>query len=271
MCQAILKRIMFTVVATAAMTSTVYGQPSATTHPKASAPILMNECEGNTCGSWKFLGLQGNGRWPNGDVANLVYNIEGDTIIIRRADLEGPHAGLTSVYKGTRDDDGISGKFISSWPGHWDRKSGNWYAMSGATSPQPPTIIHFCAQHCGSLILDSGPPFDKPHYGSEAAGSIWVVDNFTPESVIIRRTDSRPRPYSAVYTSRISSDGNSISGNGWKMVWGAALNTLPGSDAEREARGPSPGDQLTSVPKVEDITKTIDLFVALKHLYDSFQ
>jgi hypothetical protein len=72
----------------------------------AQAPVLvtMTECEGvNNCAAWTFLGPQGNGQWPSGEVANLtVARADADSVEIHRADSTGSAAGLTAVYKGVR-------------------------------------------------------------------------------------------------------------------------------------------------------------------------
>jgi hypothetical protein len=37
---------------------------------KTAVPVTMTECEGiNNCATWTFLGTQGNGQWPSGEVA----------------------------------------------------------------------------------------------------------------------------------------------------------------------------------------------------------
>jgi hypothetical protein len=106
--------------------SAAQGQPKS----QAAVPVTMTECEGtNNCATWTFLGAQGNGRWPSGEIANLTVERYGEsTLVIRRGDSTGPSAGLTAVYTGTRHDDRVGGEFTSSWPGHWDNKTGNWYA-----------------------------------------------------------------------------------------------------------------------------------------------
>lgn len=116
---------------------------------------------------------------------------------------------------------------------------------------EPPTVVHWCAQHCTTWTLDKGAPFDKPHYGSQALGSIVIVERFSRGSVIMRRTDYRPYPGVAVLTGELSADGNSIvngtiqwtyhpccglSTGKYQAAWGAALETVPGSDAERDRR-----------------------------------
>src|ERR1700733_4671710 len=116
---------------------------------------------------------------------------------------------------------------------------------------KPPTVIHWCAQHCTTWTLDKGAPFDKPHYGSRALGSTVIVERFSRESVIMRRTDYRPYPGVALLAGRLSADGRSIvngtiqwtyhpccglSTGRYQAAWGAGLETVPGSDVERGRR-----------------------------------
>ncbi len=129
--------------------------------------------------------------------------------------------------------------------------------LQTSTTDQPlinpgsiPKVMHWCAQHCTTLVLDKGVPLDKPHYGSESAGSLWIVERFSPESVIIRRTDYRPYPGKAILKGQFASDGNSIvngtiewtyhpccglSSGAFQAAWGAKIDTVPGSDQERAA------------------------------------
>src|ERR1700685_468365 len=92
------------------------GQGDTKAPSKAATPVTMSECEGtNNCATWTFLGTQGNGQWPSGEVANLaVEHSDASTVVIRRADSTGPSAGLTAVYKGTRHGDRVSGEYTSS-------------------------------------------------------------------------------------------------------------------------------------------------------------
>jgi hypothetical protein len=55
----------------------------------------------------------------------------------------------------------------------------------------PPSVMHWCSQHCGTMTLDPGPPFDKPHYGSVVMGSIATVKSFTHDQVVMERTAHR--------------------------------------------------------------------------------
>jgi hypothetical protein len=219
---------------------------------QAAVPVTMTECEGtNNCTTWTFLGTQGNGQWPSGEIANLrVEHFDADTVVIRRADSTGSSAGLTAVYKGTRHGDRIGGEFTSSWPGRWDNKSGNWYATIGKAAESLPSVMHFCAQHCATLIWDNGHYVIPGAYGGNGS-SIWTVESFTRESVILDRADSNG--FTGFYKGQISSEGNrlvnavsassrsSLSNpdgntrfNSFKLTWGTALDSIPGSD------GPAP-------------------------------
>jgi len=224
--------------------------------PKTAVPVTMTECEGtNNCATWTFLGSQGNGQWPSGEVANLsVERYDANSVVIRRADSTGASAGLTAVYTGTRHDDRVGGEYTSSWPGHWDSKSGNWYGTVERNPIRPPSVMHICLANCGTWTLDKGTPFDKPHYGSVASGSIVVVESWTRQSVLMNRTDYNV-PGAAVLKGKLSSDGNSIvdgtitwtyhpccgTGSGpFTAAWGPAINTVPGSNAERDHGVPPP-------------------------------
>ena len=88
-------------------------------------------------------------------MANLsVERYDNDSVVIRRADSTG--SCLTAVYTGTRHGDRVGGEFTSSWPGHWDDKSGNWYATVEKSPTGPPRVMHFCARNCFTLMWDSG-------------------------------------------------------------------------------------------------------------------
>ena len=123
-------------------------------------------------------------------------------------------------------------------------------SQSTPRGPAIPSLLHWCSAHCSTWTLDKGAPFDKPHYGSQALGAIVIVERWTRESVVMNRTDYNV-PGKAVLTGKLSSDGNSIVngtiewtyhpccglGTGkFQAAWGPALDTVPGTDEEREAR-----------------------------------
>src|ERR1700733_331707 len=122
-------------------------------------------------------------------------------------------------------------------------------SLFSQTPTQLPKVLHWCAQHCTTWTLDSGPPLDQPHYGSRAAGSIVIVQKFGPDGVLMERTDYSPYPGKAILRGQISPDGNSIvngtmqwtyhpccglSSGPFQAAWGPAINTVAGSDPERE-------------------------------------
>ena len=216
-------------------------------------PVTMTECEGvNDCATWTFLGKQGNGQWPSGEVANLeVASLQGDAVVIQRADSTGATAGLTATYTGTRHGTRVGGEFTSSWPGHWEKESGNWYATIDTAAAGPPPVLHFCAAHCATWYLTSdrrgytgktGDPSPEP-YGVK-------IVTFNAQSVVLDRTDPPnqwfPQGLKATISGAVSPGGGSLQdgkitwtfGQGGtydaRITWGRALDTIPGSD------GPAP-------------------------------
>src|ERR1700685_1940620 len=89
------------------------GQGDTKAPSKAATPVTMTECEGtNNCATWTFLGTQGNGQWPSGEIANLsVDRYDDNSVVIRRADSTGASAGLTVTYTGTRHGDQGGGEY----------------------------------------------------------------------------------------------------------------------------------------------------------------
>jgi hypothetical protein len=245
------------VLATFALTTVIYSQTTqpaqntkqAPTQQQAASPVTMTECEGtNNCANWTFLGTQGNGQWPSGEIANLsVERYDDNSVVIRRADSTGSSAGLTAVYTGTRHGDRVGGEYTSSWPGHWDNKSGNWYATIGKAPQGPPSVMRTCSTQIGSpgnlwcwtLTWNNG------HYDAVAdkgnSGTVAVV-SFAPESVVMRAT--LPGGYWSVQTGKISSQGDSIFNGDWTdsngntghftATWGAALRDLPAATTQAQ-------------------------------------
>jgi hypothetical protein len=222
---------------------------------RAATPVAMTECEGvNNCATWTFLGSQGNGQWPSGDTANLsVERYDSTSVVIRRADSTGPSAGLTAVYTGTRRGDRVGGEFTSSWPGHLDNKSGNWYATVEAPI-SPPSVMHFCAANCFTVRWDRGRYVNATGFDwNPEFHSVWTVESFTRESVVLHRTDTGKFPLTAVYRGQISKEGNRLINATWngepnnfKLSWGSALSATPGSNEERD-RGKAPQQQVVVV------------------------
>jgi hypothetical protein len=112
-------------------------------------------------------------------------------------------------------------------------------------------VIHWCAKHCITLVWQDG------HYtnAKEPGTSEWLLDSFTKESFVMRRTDYQLKTGTAiiggkaVLSGRISEQGNSVAdgkitwtyhpccGTGtspFTAAWGAALESVPGSDQDRD-------------------------------------
>jgi hypothetical protein len=240
-----------------------YGQTAPPTTEK-SAPaakeqavvVTMTECEGiNNCATWTFLGASGNGQWPTGEVANLtVERYDKDSVVIKRADSTGAKAGLTAVYTGTRHGDRVGGDYTSSWPGHWENQSGNWYAQVDR-DPLPPQVMHFCAVNCFTLKLEQGRFVARNDAG--VIFTTWTIESFTRESVILRRNDTNG--FGGVIAGQVAREGGKLANqtfngqpDGAQIVWGPLLNTVPGSNAERDRlRGhPQPPPQVIMRPAV---------------------
>ena len=109
-----------------------------------------------------------------------------------------------------------------------------------------PQMIHICFAGCAhgggmTLQLENGRFVAKDARGVAAA---YEVVKFTRESVMITRTDYRPRQVSATLTGRISEDGNALVDgkakwpdalNPFQMAWGDAIDTVPGDDHGKPA------------------------------------
>ena len=123
---------------------------------------------------------------------------------------------------------------------------------SAQTLPAPPKLMHWCAQHCSTWVWvgDRYVGQGTPHPEKSPQCGV-TVERFTSESVILHRTDCTPYPGKAVLTGKLSPDGNSVVngvirwtyhpccglGSGtFTAAWGAALDSVPGSDQERAAR-----------------------------------
>ena len=251
------------------------GQPASKS--PSDRVVTVEECEGGSCGIWKFSGRIGAGTWPTGEEAILeLESMTDDKIVIRRTDLKGSKEGLTAKYTGTRDEIGVGGTYTSSWQGI--SKSGHWsweWTLSEQNPLGPPSVMHWCAMNFNCFTLN----WDNGHYvamdNGHPHGSIWTVESFTPKSVVMHRTEPGA---TAIVTGQISSDGNSIV-NGqitwtsgptgtfaFRASWGAALNTLPGSNAEAAARGSQPlrPDLMTTI---KDFNTLVEAWKNLQYLF----
>lgn len=234
-----------------AKTAAITGEVSQPSKSGASAPVTMTECEGtNNCGTWTFLGTQGNGQWPSGSVGNLtVEHFDENSVTIRRSDSTGPSAGLTAVYTGTRHGDRIGGEVKSSWPGHGDT-TGNWYATIGKVAQSPPSLMRVCSppstDRCGNWTWHDGR-YEGVWPGISKTATI-TLESFGPDSVVMNRTDYDTGKR-FIYRGKISSRGDSIidgeiSGVDDNLLthfvayWGAQLEDHPALRGAQPPVGP---------------------------------
>jgi len=257
-----LSKSAYAILAILALTSVAFGQSNppaqsaaqppvkAQTTPEAQtaqeeptpSPVAMTECQGtDNCASWTFLGTQGNGQWPSGEIANLkVEKFDNSSVVIRRADSTGAAAGLTAIYTGTRHGNRIGGEFKSTWPGHWVNQEGNWYATIESAPQNPPAVVRVCDNiRCGTLTWDDGV-YDAVWADIPHVSTISVV-SFRADSVVMKMTDHTDGKTYAI-KGRISSEGDSIlNGEVWdtnnnyfnhfSAYWGKALRDHPPTTA----------------------------------------
>jgi hypothetical protein len=239
-----------------ALCSTSYGQaaqPSqSATKPRPTlqtprTAVVLTECEGiNNCAAWKFFGRKGVGKWPTGEEAILeVTSLEKNHIVITRTDENGTREGVTTSYEGEFDGDDVGGKYAYDLDGQ--HSQGHWYWITGKTNIPLPNVMHLCIANCFTLELENG------HYigyseGRRNPNSVWSVQTFTPESIILNRSEGGGG--AAILTGKISNDtftsmqgsqswtAGIYKGNSGPFVaaWGASLESVPGTNADRDQR-----------------------------------
>jgi hypothetical protein len=104
----------------------------------------------------------------------------------------------------------------------------------------PPHEMHVCWTNCFTLVLDRGV-----YRRADGVDETWTVETFTAKSVVLHRRgtaiDRNGLDRDATYAGQVANDrlvGVTVNGkpaSGIDASWGAALNTLPGSNAERDA------------------------------------
>jgi hypothetical protein len=125
--------------------------------------------------------------------------------------------------------------------------------------PAVPTVMHLCIAGCstgkgGTLVFENGRYADRL-----APGSVYTIDTFTPEMVVIHLTRNDQYGGTAILKGQLSKDGNSIV-NGtiqwtshpccglttgpFRAAWGDAIITVPGNPNEGNVQQTSsPQDQ----------------------------
>jgi Domain of unknown function (DUF4124)/WXXGXW repeat (2 copies) len=116
----------------------------------------------------------------------------------------------------------------------------------------PPSQLHFCWTNCFTLILDNGV-----YRRADGTAESWTVETFSSDAFVLHRHDA-PADWNGnsedvVYAGQVSNDrlvGVTVNGKptgGIDASWGTALNTLPGSNAERDGKTTANLDPIASV------------------------
>lgn len=112
----------------------------------------------------------------------------------------------------------------------------------------PPRVMHFCWTNCFTLELDGGL-----YRRADGSDETWTIDRFTPSSFLLHRHDA-PASWNGfstdvAYEGQIEGErlinvlvgGRPVSDI--QAAWGTALESLPGSNEERDHGNPaSPPD-----------------------------
>lgn len=256
-------RYRFAFLALAILTLTLFTHAQATnagSTSKTPVPVTMTECEGvNNCATWTFLGSQGNGKWPSGEEANLtVDKLDAISIVITRGDSTGSSAGLHATYTGTRHGDRVGGDFTSSWPGHWENKSGNWYATVGSQVTLPAAFHECSMDHCLTYTLENGQYTNYTNLPNQVnERRVLTVKSFNHTSVSFEEEDYGSYPLTATWKGQISSTNANMAegelhmtswagrptqnppGRPFKLAWGPAIDSLAGNDGPQPTQRPT--------------------------------
>jgi hypothetical protein len=117
------------------------------------------------------------------------------------------------------------------------------------SNAMPPDVLHFCWTNCFTLNLDNGV-----YRRIDGTDETWTIERFTADALILHRHDApavwNDNRTDVVYRGQ-SVEGRllnvTVNGNpvpDVNMAWGAALHTLPGSNAERDQRRSAPAPQV---------------------------
>jgi len=109
----------------------------------------------------------------------------------------------------------------------------------------PPRELHFCWTNCFTLTLDKGV-----YRRVDGTDESWTVETYSDKAIVLHRHDADRNGHrtDVVYAGQVSDDrliGVTVNGvpvSGIDASWGIALNTLPGSNAERDARNAAAPD-----------------------------
>jgi hypothetical protein len=235
----------------------------------------------DNCTTWSFLssnGWKGYGKWRTGEEAVLELEVpETGRVVIHRTDVVGAKAGFIATYDGTLSDGQMGGTYSYSYKN--ESGSGRWYALLGAPAPKLPRVMHFCDVNCTTLQWDGGRYVSTTTNGFEDPNwsDTWTVESFTRDDVVFHRIETGKYHFKVTYRGQLSEDGNRLikaanpfHGQGQpeniKLAWGDALDSVPGSNAERDGtrggrqapgRQPTAGDAYESAKAARDFVLDI--------------
>jgi hypothetical protein len=134
---------------------------------------------------------------------------------------------------------------------HLDPSMSHSTAVQLEDPPSPPSQLHFCWTNCFTLILDNGV-----YRRTDGTDESWTVETFSTNAIVLHRHDApadwNGNSQDVVYAGQVSNDrliGVTVNGkptSGVDASWGIALNTLPGSNAERDAKNTANPDSSSS-------------------------
>jgi len=240
------------------------------------APAAIRICTGadgkpsqNSCEVWNRDGTHYNAAHVQNPPAILaVESFAADAVVLRVTDAAHPGKdGTRVVYGGKMSGDGSSvpegiylakdgsmGTFKAYWGGALAQPMASTAgAVSGASPVAVPQVLHFCAAHCLTFTLERD---GRLHNYTNLPGQfnehrILEIQKFTPDTVVIHRTDMGSHPGDGMMHGGMQAGNNTASSNeGWRLSWGDALNDLPGSDDERAMREHGTSGQQPGLPPV---------------------
>jgi hypothetical protein len=147
----------------------------------------------------------------------------------------GPAARADAIYRSVDADGHVV------YADHADPSAAPQVVVSLDTPSAPPPVIHFCWTNCFTLQLNHGL-----YTRVDGSDETWTIERFTPQSFELHRHNA-PAAWNGfnadvAYAGHVSDDrliDVTVAGNPVPSVsaaWGQALASLPGSNAERDAR-----------------------------------
>ncbi len=131
-------------------------------------------------------------------------------------------------------------------------------------APAPPRVMHFCWTNCFTLELDGGL-----YRRADGADETWTIDRFTSTSFLLHRHDA-PASWNGFstdvpYEGQISGErvvsvmvgGRPV--NDIQAAWGAALESLPGSNQERDQGNSSSPSTAGFTPNADTEVRTAEV------------